>query len=338
METGEWVATLRESGPVIRDLCFDPQGEVLVAAQEMTNSGAKVLAWSTATGEQVRDIPMEQPVLFVDYPRDGSQLAVAHFGLSILDPVSFSLRETVNELTDWYRAEGRPSYESPVNQVVFDPQGKKLVTFWGKAHWWDARRNVTIRDAKTLDVILTIEPDFDVNCACWSPDGKLLALGHAMGKITIWDIKNQPTRPIFVLQDQQRGVFALQYSQDGKRLFSGGRDGKVRIWDAQGYSQLAAISGHEDFVFSLALSPDGQRLISGSGDGTIRIWETHSRSHRMQTIRSSNQCRPKAKELVRKLFENEGDAGKVYALVKNDDSLDETMRRECFNAILGIKN
>ena len=68
-------------------------------------------------------------------------------------------------------------------------------------------------------------------------------------------------------------VRGLAFSLDGKLLASAGEDRTVILWDVERQTQLATLTGHQDWVYSVAFSPDGVTLASASGDCTIVLWD-----------------------------------------------------------------
>ena len=47
----------------------------------------------------------------------------------------------------------------------------------------------------------------------------------------------------------------------------------ARLWQVDGFKQLGALEGHENWVKALTFTPDGKTLITGSHDGTVRLWD-----------------------------------------------------------------
>jgi WD40 repeat protein len=62
-----------------------------------------------------------------------------------------------------------------------------------------------------------------------SPDGRLLATGHAPHDITLWDWKEK--RLLKKLEAHSNWVVALAFSPDGRLLVSGAGDSTARVWE-----------------------------------------------------------------------------------------------------------
>ena len=107
----------------------------------------------------------------------------------------------------------------------------------------------------------------------YSPDGRLLAIGHTKNEISIWQVSNG--QQISVCKGHSNWVQAISFSFNGQILASGSEDGIIKLWDIYSGGCLETISGHTNKVLSIAFSPDGQALASGSGDQTIKIWRVH---------------------------------------------------------------
>ncbi|WP_438036742.1 pentapeptide repeat-containing protein [Sorangium sp. So ce204] len=103
-----------------------------------------------------------------------------------------------------------------------------------------------------------------------SPDGALLASGHADG-LALWDLATGS--PLRMLTGHSGPVMSIAFSPDGETLATGSKDGTVRIWDVSTGNALCVLKGHSRAVMSVAFSLDGKTLASGSSDQEIRLWD-----------------------------------------------------------------
>jgi WD40 repeat protein len=91
----------------------------------------------------------------------------------------------------------------------------------------------------------------------FSRDGKLLAVGHRIGKtrlISIYDTETwDKTTDIEVPGD---GVAKICFSPDGKLLAAGNFDGLVQLWQVDGWKPLGKSIDHKRKIPSLEFSPD----------------------------------------------------------------------------------
>ncbi|WP_437538324.1 pentapeptide repeat-containing protein [Sorangium sp. So ce726] len=106
------------------------------------------------------------------------------------------------------------------------------------------------------------------NAVAISPDGTLLASGHAHG-IVLWDMATGSA--LRRLNGHSDRVTSVAFSPDGATLASGSGDCTVRLWDIATGNVLGVLRGHTHRVNSVTFSPDGEMLASGSSDRTVRL-------------------------------------------------------------------
>lgn len=200
----------------------------------------------------------------------------------------------------------RADLPAEVNSVAVAPDGGTFAVACGTSvHLFDGatRREKVLRG-----------PDAVISTVTWSPDGKAILAGSAVGRLGRWDLVSGGYRSF----GSHDGVIdSIRYSRDGTVFASTARDRLVRLWDARTFVERDTIrlrsaarnvdfspdgtrlvvAGTEDVarVFDLAtgeelrllrtpgarvrdceFGPDGSLLATTHGDGSVRLWSTRS--------------------------------------------------------------
>ena len=150
----------------------------------------------------------------------------------------------------------------------------------GMPEWIEATRVLSKcagNGVPILQIIPSNQPQGDVQCVAFSPDGRLLASGGAEPAIKLWDAATG--REVRGLVGHQTWVSTVAFSPNGNILASGAGDKTIKLWDVSSGRELRTMTGHLDALNSVVFSPDGKMLASGcreafqGKDSTIKLWD-----------------------------------------------------------------
>jgi len=160
----------------------------------------------------------------------------------------------------------------PASGLLFSKQENSLVA-WSP---WNAPGLVTIWDAKTWAKRASFAERNAARSAALSPDGRLLVLGLAEGRLAWWDAARG--QRLDETPCHRHWVVGLGFSPDGSVLASTSDDGTVALWDTRTRRRTAYWKGHFLGLHAVAFSPDGRRLATAlSGGSAARLWDFRTR-------------------------------------------------------------
>ncbi|HYU71501.1 MAG TPA: TIR domain-containing protein [Ktedonobacteraceae bacterium] len=148
-----------------------------------------------------------------------------------------------------------------------------------------------------LTLLHTLEGQTNrITFVAWSPDGRLLAVAAADGKVRLWDavsstllyVLESPPRVVStgMVSTQEEGqITSVAWSPDGKLLAAGASHGSVLLWDSASNRLLPSIMLNfythkvsnytytvgRPVVRSVAWSPDG-KLLTIAADDEVNLW------------------------------------------------------------------
>ncbi|MFX0210047.1 MAG: pentapeptide repeat-containing protein, partial [Candidatus Hodarchaeota archaeon] len=172
-----------------------------------------------------------------------------------------------------------------ITSLSFSPDGKQIAgtisdTF---IKIWDVNTGKEITILRGNPEKDTIESwgSNDIDCVCYSPDGRYLLGGRFSGTIVVWDIEKR--RILSTLLGHSDRVNKICFHSDNKHVVSCSHDKKVIIWDFKEKKISSVLEGHTHMVTELCISPDGKYIISAGSDtsthtANLIIWDFKNRS------------------------------------------------------------
>ena len=115
-----------------------------------------------------------------------------------------------------------------------------------------------------------------VNCARFSPDGKLIATGSGdpsrSGDVHIWNASTG--QQVAAWKERHRdAVLAVDFSPDGKWLVSGGADRLAKVTEVSSGKHVYLLEAHTHQVTAAAFRVDGRVVATGGADGVVNVWD-----------------------------------------------------------------
>jgi WD40 repeat protein/serine/threonine protein kinase len=151
--------------------------------------------------------------------------------------------------------------------VGFTPDGRSIMTASDtRIRFWEVETGAVSRT-------LPYEGG-PITRAILSPDGGLVAVASADGKIRLYDaLETNPVKE-FVVDDN--AVWSVAFSPDGQRLATASSDEVVALWDIATGQQLAEFAGHSGGATDIVYLADGVTLVAVDRSGNLHLWDVSS--------------------------------------------------------------
>lgn len=293
-------------GKWVTSLAISRDGQRLISA-----STTEVILWDVETGKHLMTFDGGYCAAFSP---DGQRVA---FGVDTAIEVW--------DIENQCRVFSLGSFKEFPAQVEFSSDGQSILArdFY-RLYLWDANNG---------EVIRLLNDDFDLSdvsltSACFSPDGRHIAMwGYNFG-LGVWETKigkivfnvaikidyvfklcyNPDGQKIAVatsencllIVDSQMGeeniyLYGLYHSDaifspDGLSVTAAGQNGMIWVWEIETKRLLFTLGNHAAFINKIVYSPTGDQIFSAAEDGTIGVWDTRilSRIHSFENEREPN--------------------------------------------------
>jgi WD40 repeat protein len=242
--------TRHESG--VLSLCFSPNGELLVSAEE---NGAFIVR-DARTGAVQNHLSYGDRAAAVACAPDSRHIATGGYdaSLRIWDAVTGVLVQSL----------APPNISSRINTLYYSTDGRLLFAGYesGRIEIWETSSGKLARVLSGhTGVIWGLALD---------PTGNILASGSSDGDVRLWSRGDGKGR---VLGTAQGRVHQLAWDPRGERLAVSTSTGDIRVWNLAGAAPLSFHAHHSE-VNSIDFSKGGDTAVSAGDDGTVRLWDT----------------------------------------------------------------
>lgn len=300
--TGKQILTLCCHDPWALQVAFSPDEKRIAT----TGWDYKVKIWDGETGKELTLLTGHSNIVTdVAWSADSKRLA----------STSWDRKAIV-----WEAGTGKMLYELPghadfIDDASFSPDGKTLVTasedktamVWDvgpsrevvaveqpyavlpagynadRSHFStvDARGTITIRDAKTLEPLKTLDTHLEISGfgqVVVSPDEGLAAGSPQPVTVSVWDLTSG--KQIFTLAPGKDAfVGGASFSPDSRRIalpINDAQGQRVGVWDSRSGKSLARLlldNQPGTLLQGVTWSPDAKRIVTSFANGKVQVWD-----------------------------------------------------------------
>jgi serine/threonine protein kinase len=262
-------------------LAFDPAGQRLLIAAE----GEGVTVWDRRT-EEVRGLRPKDSAWIFAFRTDGTALELVGEPDNEGLVANLDLRE-VDSGRVVRRFDISGGQKARVPAFTLTPNGSHLAVVTIAPKSQSLRLRVWQVESGRLVHEIAVDAQRPTTAVALSPDGRLVALGDADGRVTVWLLPGGEL--IATLSAGRVRINVLQFGLDpvvradldrddptGRWVLAAGdASGSVTVWDLYQRCVRCLGRGSNYDVSTLAFTPDGTTLAS-SGRATVRLWDIAS--------------------------------------------------------------
>ncbi|EKX32589.1 hypothetical protein GUITHDRAFT_82168, partial [Guillardia theta CCMP2712] len=119
--------------------------------------------------------------------------------------------------------------------------------------------------------------DHPIKSLCFSPDGKVIAAGHALGSWSVHRVDSLDE--VITSKDRKKSIFCVKFAPSGRYLAVGSEDSMVDLYDcASDYDWVATLQGHAASVLHLDWSIDSRFLQSCGSEQDLLFWNVEEQT------------------------------------------------------------
>ena len=238
-KNGALLLSLKDSD-VITSVAFRPDGALILTTTKRSAS-----LWSADRGEKVAGLETDAEVIATAFSSDGSLIVLGHAtGAAVVWDSALAQRRQSCD------------HGSPMDQVLFSPDGTRLLTCGATTKLWDVASGACLHTNEEL----THKP------SRFHPDGTLF--GTPSGRKV--QVRRATTGELLRELQHEDDIGDVAFAADGALLITACVDGTARVWDmATGVVVMRVL--HESAIVAASFDADGSRVLTAAKDGSCKV-------------------------------------------------------------------
>jgi WD40 repeat protein len=235
-------------------MALSPNGKTVVSG----SGNGKMKMWDVETGKVIQKWTGDtENLLSVCWSADGNRVVSGSWdGIAGVSDIKTGKR--ILKIKTGHKYAPAVIYSPNDAQIATGGFNKNAVKIW---------------DAKTGELLTTLQHEYFVQSLAWTSDAKKL-ITASRGPIRIFNTATW--QQIAILEGHKDYVNAITLTLNNRLLASASDDQTVRIWNLDTTLPVGPPLQHKDKVECTGFSADGKLLVTGGRDKNAYTWDIHA--------------------------------------------------------------
>lgn len=301
VEDGLELRSFQDPEVLFNAVSFNSNGNLLAAVSQLKNAKSGfITVWDLKRGDEVKKIKIQANPTNVAFSPNNQIIAISNWEADKKHSIELWNIETGKQLkileghTDLIKTllfsdDGNFLFSGSLDKTlkiwnintgefevrdffpgIFSNDGKLAIRNDDKIKILDVKNQKEIKEVTTITVPRPGELSNFIYSAVFSPDGKLLVSGEALGLIRLWN--SETGKQVKTFERKSFFFSRLSVAADGKTIAFGDLQGNIKIWDLDKGELLKPIK-ESTVAFKMGFTHNGKYLATTNLGFNLKLWD-----------------------------------------------------------------